>query len=58
MTRAFLWFVLVLAGCFLILGLTQLGTTKPAVLAFWALVAILVSIRLFGKKKGGGGAAA
>jgi predicted benzoate:H+ symporter BenE len=51
MTRVFLWFLLILAGVLLTVGLTNLETTKTAVLIFWALVAVFTSLRLFGRKK-------
>jgi hypothetical protein len=52
MTRAFLWFFLILSVVLLTVGLTNLGTAKPAVLLLWALVAVVTSVKLFGRKKG------
>lgn len=54
MTKAFLWFLLVGAVFFLVLGMTHMETTKPAVLVFWGVIAAVAAFRLFGPKAAAG----
>lgn len=50
MTKAFLWFLLIAAVFFFVLGATNLETTKPAVLAFWGLIGAVAAFKLFGRR--------